>query len=360
MPLRTIDLLDPGHLARGAHEPDEPAMGLFDPGLVQAVHVGRRAAEIVDDAAPLRMLGHAPDLLEDGTLAAGDDPVALVKGQGAERTAAPAAAVRLDREPGHAQLGEALGDAAGERQAVDAVEIGGGIVRRGVLDDEAVGVLLGDRLAGRETLLGLAELVLVGLDLLEGRDDERAFGRLGADHGRAADAVERLAPVEPPGDLDGLELARPVDEDVGARVEEDGAADVVAPVIVVGEAPERGLDAAEDDPGALVELADPVGVDDDGPVGHPRGEGRVRVDRPLALERGVVDEHAVDRARGDAEEEPRPAELEEVVLALPVGALDDADLVAFGVEDPGDHPDRRERVIGVRLPADEDDVEAGS
>ena len=262
------------------------------------------------------MLGHPPDLLEDRSLAAGDDPVALVERKGAERTPARAAAVRLDREAGHAQLGEVLGDAAGERQAVDAVEIGGSVVRRGVLDDEAVGVLLGDRLPGREPLLGLAELVLVGLDLLEGRDDERALRRLGADDRRAADAVEAFAPVEPPGDLDDLELARPVDEDVGARVEEDGAADVVAPVIVVGEAPERGLDAAEDDPGALVELADPVGVDDDGPVGHPRSERRVRVDGPLALERRVIDEHAVDRARGDAEEEPRPAELEEIVLAL--------------------------------------------
>jgi radical SAM superfamily enzyme YgiQ (UPF0313 family) len=103
---------------------------------------------------------------------------------------------------------------------------------------------------------------------------------------------------------------------------------------------------------------DPVGVDDDGPVRHPRLERRVRIDGSLPLERRVINEHAVDRARGDAEEEPRPAELEEVLLPLPVRTLDDADLVTFRVEHTGDHPDRRQRMVGIRLPADQDDVEA--
>ncbi len=221
-------------------------------------------------------------------------------------------------------------------------------------------MLLRDRLPVREALLGLAELVLVGRRLFIGGDDERPLGRLGPDDRRAADPVEPIAEAEPPGDLDGLDLAGAVDEDVGPRVEEDGAADVVAPVVVMGEAPERGLDAAEDDPRPLVELAEAVGVDDDGPVGHPRLERRVGVDGPLPLERGVIDEHAVDRARGDAEEEARPAELDEILFPLPVGALDDADLVALGVEDAGDHPHGRQRVVGVGLAADEDDIESGA
>ena len=325
---------------------------------VRAVHVGRRAAEVVDEALPLRVARHPPDLLEDGGLGPGDDPFALVEGQGAERAAAETAAVRLDREPGHAELGESLGNAARERQAVDPVEIGGRVNGGRILDDETIGVFLGDRLAVRQPLLGLGEQALVIADLLEGRDDERAFGGLGPDDGRAADAVEALAPVEPPGDLDGLELARPVDEDIGPGVEEDGAADVVAPVIIMGEAPERGLDAAEDDPGPLEELPEAVGVDDDGPVRHAGLERGVGIDRPLALERRVVDEHGIDRARGDAEEEPGPAELEEIVLPLPVRTVDDAHAEAFGIEDAGDHPDRRERMVGVRLPADENDVEA--
>ena len=306
------------------------------------------------------MLCHPPDLLEDGVFAPGNDSVALVEGQGAEGTSPNTAPVGLDRKTGHAELGKALRDAAREGQAVDPVEVRRRVIRSWILDDETVGVFLGDRPPVREALLGLAELVLVRLDLLERGNNERPGGRLGPHDAGPPDPIEAFAPVEPLGDLDGLDLARPVDEDVGSRVEEDRAADVVAPIIVVGEAPEGDFDAAEDDPGALVELPDPVGVDDDGPVRHPRLEGRVRVDGPLPLERRVVDEHAVDRARGDAEKEPGPAELDEILLPFPIRAFDDADLVPLGVEHPGDHADRRQRVVRVRLPAHQDDVEPGS
>jgi hypothetical protein len=247
---------------------------------------------------------------------------------------------------------------ARERQAVDPVEIGGSDIRSRVLDDGAVGVLLGDGLAVGQALLGLGEPDLVVTDLLEGRNGERARRGLGPDDRGAADAVEALAAVETAGDLDGLELAGTVDEDVGPRVEEDGAADVVAPVVVVGEAAQGGLDAAENDGDALVQLAKAVGVDDDGPVGHAGGVGGVGIERPLPLERGVVDEHGVDRAGRDAEEEAGPPKLEEVRRPLPVGRLDDADLPALGVEDPGDHADGRERMVGVRLAAHQDDIEA--
>ncbi|MCK7541341.1 MAG: hypothetical protein MZV63_65870 [Marinilabiliales bacterium] len=141
---------------------DEPAVGGRDPRRVQSVHVGRRPAEVVDEALPFGVLRHPPDLLEDGFFAPRDDPVALVERERAERAPADAAPMGLDREAGHAELREALRDAAGEGQAVDAVEVGRRVVGSGVLDDEAVGVLLGDRLPVRQALLGLAELVLVG------------------------------------------------------------------------------------------------------------------------------------------------------------------------------------------------------
>ena len=61
------------------------------------------------------------------------------------------------------------------------------------------------------------------------------------------ETADVLAGREPGGDFQDRLLAHPVHEDVRRAVDENGMADPVAPVVVVSEAPERCLDAAEHD-----------------------------------------------------------------------------------------------------------------
>ena len=84
------DLLDAGDAAGLPHQPDEAAVAAVEAAAgktvvvgaggrtLHAVHIGRRPAQVVDEALPLGVGGHAPDLPEDGLFAAGDDTVALV------------------------------------------------------------------------------------------------------------------------------------------------------------------------------------------------------------------------------------------------------------------------------------------
>ena len=81
------------------------------------------------------------------------------------------------------------------------------------------------------------------------------------------DLIDRQSRVERVGDLDDRVLAHTVDEDVGARVEQYRALELVLPVVVVGQTAQARLDAADDDRSVLERLADEVAVDRDGTVG---------------------------------------------------------------------------------------------
>ena len=131
----------------------------------------------------------------------------------------------------------------------------------------------------RQNASGLAR------DVLEGRDFAEAGRHLRPHDARSADPGQVFAVLEAAGDLDGLELARAVDQDVGARIEQKAAPDFVLPVIVMGEAAQRGLDPAEDDGDAGEKMPDLVGIDEDGPVGHAGPVGCVLVLGPRPLER---------------------------------------------------------------------------
>ena len=76
------------------------------------------------------------------------------------------------------------------------------------------------------------------------------------------DDIEPLAGREAVRHLDHGALGVAVDEQVGLGVRQDRAADLVGPVIVVGDAAQRRLDAAEHDRHVLVGLAAALRVDD--------------------------------------------------------------------------------------------------
>src|SRR5437660_852367 len=80
------------------------------------------------------------------------------------------------------------------------------------------------------------------------------------------EAADVLAVGQPPGDLEDRLLAHAVDEDVTGAVDQDRMPHPIAPVVVVGEPPQRRLDAADDDRHIRKELLELAGVDRGGVV----------------------------------------------------------------------------------------------
>jgi hypothetical protein len=190
--------------------------------------------------------------------------------------------------------------------------------------------------------------------------------RFGLGHGdggaaQVADALDRFARLEALRQLPDRPLAHAEDEQVGLAVEQDRAPHRVRPVVVVGDAAQRGLDAAEDDGHVAVGFARAVGVDDGGAIGAHAAPaaGRILVLAAVLLLRRQAVEHRVHVAGRDAEEEARFAETAEVVDGAPVGLRDDADLEAAPLEEAGDERRAEGGMVDVGVAADDDDVELG-
>ena len=154
-------------------------------------------------------------------------------------------------------------------------------------------------------------------------------------------------------------LAHAEDDEVGLGVEHDRAADGVAPVVVMSQPAERGLDAAGDDRHARKRLAGPLAVGDRraiGPQADPAA-GRIGVVVADLLVGRVVVDHAVHVAGADAEEQPRAAELPPGLGAPPVGLAQDRDPKPGRLEHPAQDPHRERRMIDVGVAGDEHDVD---
>ena len=152
--------------------------------------------------------------------------------------------------------------------------------------------------------------------------------------GRQTEEVfQGVAGGESMGELDDGALGVAVEEDVGLGVKEDGAADFVAPVVVVGEAAQARFDAAKDDGDVGEGLAAALGVDRHGPVWASPGlsiggVGVVGARLPIG---GVVVDHGVHVASADAKEEVGWAEGSERGGIVPGGLVDDAHPEAVGL-----------------------------
>ena len=145
-------------------------------------------------------------------------------------------------------------------------------------------------------------------------------------------------------------LAHAEDDEVGLGVEHDRPADGVAPVVVMGQPAERGLDAAGDDRHAGKRLARALAVGNRGAIG-PQADpaaGRIGVVVADLLVGRVMVDHAVHVAGADAEEQPGPAELPPGVGTPPVGLAQDRDPKPGRFEHPAQEspsrtPDGRRR-----------------
>ena len=164
--------------------------------------------------------------------------------------------------------------------------------------------------------------------------------------------------VERVGDLDDRVLAHTVDEDVGARVEQYRALELVLPVVVVGQAAQARLDAADDDGGVLERLADEVAVDRDSSVGTAPllAAGGIGVGVAAVLGHRIVVDHGVHVAGTDQKAQARLTEHSDAGGVGPVGLADDAHLVAVRVEDAADDGHAKAGMVHVGIAADVDKV----
>ena len=347
------------------------------------VHVSGGAAEVADGAAEVGHLFDGFDFFEDGGFGARGDELALVGGDGAEAAAAEAAAVHVDGMADHfvGRDGPTL-PVFGVREA-SVGQIEGGV-------DLAFGHDWEGRVDDEETVAGLLEdaacfdAIGFGLDVFEVLRVEFAVGEAflvgeesavvpvfvfrgrgagGEEDGGLRDGGEGgegdTALEEADAFLEG-EFAHAVDEEVGAAIGEDGGFEFVRPVVEVSDAAETGFDAADHDGDVREEVFEDVGVDGGGVVGAEAviAAGGVGVFAAAFSGSGVVIDHGVHAAGGDAEEEPWGAEFFEVAeVVAPIGLGDDGDLEAFGFEETADDGGAEGRVVDVGVAGDDDDIE---
>ena len=340
---------------------------------LEAVHVGGGAAHVGEGAAELRVGGDPFGLADNGGRAAALHRAALVHGDGAEVALAVTAAVGGQGEADgvershRAKFPVERVEVAGEVQVVDRVQLRGGQRQlRRVVDEKARVLPLGQGLCGHRVAVGVEgaehgnEPFPVSGRLREGWQHEGPGRRFGGGVAQAADRGRRLARSHRPGQFDHAPLGHAVEQVVGLGVEQDRAPHPVVPGVVVGDAPQAGLDAAEHDGrGLFAAAADQVRVGDHRPVWPPVVAAARGVVVGLAAQArgGAVGDHGVDGAAGDAPEQARLAQAGEVRGRVRVRLGDDADAEALLDEHPADHRHAHEGRVDVSIAGDQDHVE---
>ena len=302
---------------------------------------------------------------------------ALVEGERAKRALAKAPAVGADRKldlgkgryaarrvvvgmpiAGVGELGDLVHLVGGEccrwrvLHHIDAVGIG----LYQAMTGDGVHILLLHVKAARVVELVGGKVVPAGQQVVVVDLVERTRAVNGAvDIGDLIDGQPR---VERVGDLDNRVLAHAVDEDVGARVEQYRALELVLPVVVVGQAAQACLDAADDDGSVLERLADEVAIDRDGSVGTAPllAAGGVGVGVAAVLGHRIVVDHGVHVAGTDEKAQARLAEHRDAGGVGPVGLADDTHLVAVRVKDAADDSHAKAGMVHVGVTADVDKV----
>ncbi len=189
------------------------------------------------------------------------------------------------------------------------------------LDDDLVDGRCLARFDRRGLLVRLADLRLHGI-----RVDRRVqlpgriyMSRVDLDevmrlaHERSATQIGDVGDLRSGGhamrDIDDLPFGIAVHQQIRLGVQQHRAPHLLAPVIEVRDAAQRGLDAADDDGHVLESFARTLRVHHDAAIGAlaAHAAGRVGVIAANPLVRGVAVHHRVHVARGDAEEQVRPA-----------------------------------------------------
>ncbi len=172
------------------------------------------------------------------------------------------------------------------------------------------------------------------------------------------DRVHRFTFRQPVRDLDDGAFGVAVQQQVGLAVDQHRAAHLVLPVVVVRDAAQARLDAAEHDRHLVPRFLAALRIHQRAAVG-PRAALPARrvgvVAAHLAVRRVAVD-HRIHVAGGDAEEQVRFAQGLERLGRLPVGLRDDADAKALRLERAADDRHAEARVVDVGVARDDDHV----
>ena len=165
--------------------------------------------------------------------------------------------------------------------------------------------------------------------------------------------------------LDGLrdfhhgEFAHTIHTDVSLGINQNAGFQAVRPVVVVRHAPQRGLDAADDDGHIGIELFQNVAIDHRGVIGTEAclAARSVSVVAAQAFVGRVVVHHRVHAARRHAKIDSRLAEFLEVAQVVPpVGLRNErhTETIVFQYSSNNRRPESR--MIHIRIPSDEHDV----
>ena len=160
------------------------------------------------------------------------------------------------------------------------------------------------------------------------------------------------------GDCTDLALAITVDQHVGLGIDEHGASDLLGPVIVMCNAPQARLDAANDNGYGAIGFTQPLGIHDHASIGAPATlpAWRVRIIAAHPPIRGVAVDHGIHVAAGHSEEQARLAQGLEILGAAPVGLRDDANPKALRLQHAPDNGHTEARVIDIGVARDDDNV----
>ena len=339
--------------------------------------VGGGAADIVDVALEIRLVGHPLGLGHDAVGTAAGHAAALMQLDGAEVAAAEAAAVLDDGElhlPDGRHAAHGLVDGvipAGVGQGIDPVQLPAHQrLCRDVLDEVLLALLLDDDLAADDILIvhldtaGFGVGGLIGRHLFEARALHIFFGQV-VEVGQVAGAVHigdgayRLSGRQPSGNGNGLVFAHAEADDIRAGVLRDAGQDGVQPVIVVGEPPQRGLQTAQDHGQVGVGLLGQPGIHGGAAVrpGTALSAGGVFVLGAGDLGDGVVADHAVHIAAADEEAILRLPEPLEVLAVGIAGLCQYAHLVALGFQQAADDGSAKAGVVHIGVAAHDHKVQ---
>ena len=154
-------------------------------------------------------------------------------------------------------------------------------------------------------------------------------------------------------------LPHPVHQPVGLAANEYRRLQAVLPIVIMRQAAQRGLDAADYYRHVGIKLLEDVAVDGYGIVGTIPGTalGSVGVVAAQALAGGVVVHHRIHRAGRYAKVEARPSQFLEITqVVAPVGLRDHRHPVTAALEHAGYHRRTKRRMVYESIPGKQDDV----
>ena len=339
--------------------------------------IGRGAAHVVDIALEIRFPGHLTGFGQNRLMASGLDNSALMERQSAEAAPAEAAAAGHQTEPHFLNGGDAaglfIGGVIGAHvgQTVNPVHLplGKGLLGRILHHKFFRPVGFHQCLAGKgvrvailsiETLgilpLVFAEFLIGGQDLVGHR--HRGFGGTVYSTVHKSDISGMEAAVEGFRHLHNGPLAHAVQQQIRLGIQQNGAFQLVGPVIVMGQTAQTGFDAADDNGNIMIDPANQIAIDHRGivgPLAHDAAGGKGVVFAAL-LGDGVVIDHGIHIAAGDEEPQAGTAQGRDGLGVLPVGLGQNADFIAVGFQNPADDGMAEGRMIHIGIADDIDKI----